>query len=475
MLRRALLPCLLAVSLSCAGPDTDAPEDRGREASPGLNVVLIVMDTARLELLSVYGFEEDTSPNLKALSDEGVLFSQAYSTSSWTVPAHGSLFTGLYSIGHGATQEHWRLEDYNVTLAEVLRDHNYDTFAIVENGMLAASQGFAQGFHSYQEIWRIKNKPISLNHSLDAFRLFVKNRKAKNPYFVFVNLIAPHSPYTSSKPFTNRFVTDVSLTVTSNRWRDYYLGNVVFSEDQMQHLKELYQAELYYTDHVVGKMREALEEAGDWDNTLFIVTSDHGEHFGEHGHVDHVFSLHQPLVRVPLIVHEARHFIGGKTDSRPVQLLDLFPTVLSIVGIESGKYAVHGQDLVDGAIAPDRPLYLEYHNPKQTFNALGKRAAEDYLKLEPYHRALRAVIQDDMKFIWSSDGQHEFYDLKNDPNEMVELSSLDAFRARREELHALLNDFVNTYHGDGLPTDPITSEIADDETREALRALGYIE
>lgn len=456
------------------------PVDRETQSAskppgPRPNVVLIVMDTVRADLLSCYGYEPDTSPNLRALRDEGVLFTRAHSTSSWTTPGHGSLFTGLYSIAHGATQERWRLEKDNVTLAEVLADQGYETIGIVENAMLSGKQGFSQGFNQYREIWRIKGKPKSPNHSLDVFREFVENYDGDSPYFIFVNLIAPHSPYNSSRGFMKRFITDASIKITDNQWRRYYSGKLKFTRPQLRHLRELYQAELLFTDHVVGLLRETLEKVGDWNNTLFIVTSDHGENFGEHGHVDHVFNLYEQTTRIPLLIHNGKEFGGGRVDERPVQLVDIFPTVLSLVGVDTADYPVHGLDLASNAIGANRPSYLEYYYPHQVFRALRKQTAEDDPRLAPYRRLLRAVIRDDVKLIWGSDGNHELYDLAADPGETRDLMTSPDFRVQRETLTELLETFVEGHGTTTYSGAPVLLDVADEETQEALRSLGYLE
>ncbi|GAI17193.1 unnamed protein product, partial [marine sediment metagenome] len=301
------------------------------------NVVLVVMDTVRCDRLSCYGYFRLTTPNLDKLLEESRQYTRAYSTSCWTIPAHASLFTGLYSMTHKATQENVVLDENLITLAEILQDHNYSTVAITENPTLNKERNFDQGFDRFYETWKIKGGEKEadrdgVNPAIACFNEAVSNPR---PFFIFVNLIEPHSPYDSSGNMKETFLTDTSIPLTKNMFVSYYLGWKSFTPAELNHLNELYDAELLYVDHLIGQMIKILKKSKLWDETIFIVTSDHGENIGDHGHMDHIFSLHETLIKIPLIIRYPKNFSPGTRDDRSVQLVDIFPTLLNLLDIKS--------------------------------------------------------------------------------------------------------------------------------------------
>ena len=446
------------------------------------NVVIIVMDTARQDRLSCYGYERDTSPRLRELAKTSTVFGNAYSTSSWTSPAHASLFTGLYPIAHGVTQEHWRMSDGLVTLAEVLTQQGYETVGIVENPILSDRNGFDQGFSVYYSTWRIDSALDKLpsrgptetgNTAADLFLQTVR-RSRKSPFFIFVNLIEPHSPYDSSEQFENEFVTDRDISLVENMWREHYLGRRVLTEAEIRHLSELYDAELLYTDYLVGIMMDGLKASGCWDNTLFIVTSDHGENIGDHGHMDHVFSLYETLIRVPLIVRYPGGFGSASADGRPVQLTDIFPTVLEAAGVDRRAFPSEGLSLLSDRVPSDRAIFTEYYWPAQVLSCFDEADRSDPA-LQPYKRRLRSVISGGTKLIWASDGRNEMYDLADDPDELVNVWGGQGDSTATRGIESKLAEAVSRFGADREVTpEDVPTDGVDEATREALRSLGYL-
>jgi len=224
------------------------------------NIVLIVMDTVRQDHLSSYGYKRETSPRLSELAEQSRTFYNAYSTSSWTSSAHASLFSGLYPITHGTTQENWVLPDSVVTLAEVLSEAGYQTFGVVENPILGKHAGFDQGFKRYIEAYRDIETDDDENQALLLLKKCLQERRKDIPFFLFVNFIAPHNPYDSSCQFRNRFVTDSTIGGSGNRWKDYYLGRKFFSPPEIENLRQRYDAEILYVDFLIGKIVVSYKE-----------------------------------------------------------------------------------------------------------------------------------------------------------------------------------------------------------------------
>ena len=365
------------------------------------HVVVIVMDTVRQDHLSCYGYDRPTTPNLDALAKKSRLYLNAYSTSGWTPPSHASLFTGQFAITHETTQERPILQLSRQTMAEILVDNGYHTVGISENPMLMKSRGFAQGFAQYHETWLLPE--AEENHAVSLVRQTLADRDPDQPLHLFLNFIAPHSPYDSSREYLTRFLTDTDLDLVNNQWPAFILGEVEFSEGELQHLRDLYDAEILYTDHLVGQVIDALKAGGLWEDTVFIVTSDHGENFGDHDLVDHVFSLHQTTTRIPLIVHHPETYEPGSREEAPVQLTDILPTVLGLAGIDATPYPIQGVDLTTLDSSRPRAIFTEYYYPRQALQLF----TEEQLKnprLEPYKRRLASVILADYKYIWEAMG-----------------------------------------------------------------------
>lgn len=453
-----------------------------RAARP--NAVIIVMDTTRQDRLSCYGYARETSPRLRELADESTVFDRAYSTSSWTNPAHASLFTGLYPVAHRVTQEHWKMSEDVVTLAEVLSQQGYKTVGIVENSMLSDKHGFDQGFSIYHMTWRIqkvlnklpfKRQSETGNTATDLFLKSLRGMVPERPFFIFVNLIAPHQPYDSSKQFMHEFVTDRDMDLVENMWSEYYLGQKEFTPAELRHLNELYDAELLFTDHLVGKMMDGLRSLGHWDDTVFIVTSDHGENIGDHGHMDHVFSLYETTVKIPLIIHDPPRFPQGSVDHRPVTLADIFPTVLDAAGVESGRYPCQGLSLLSEQLPEDRAILSEYYWPVQ---ALGRYGAEDRAshRLNAHKRRIRSLTVGSTKLVWGGDGEHELFDLDEDPDELANMLDREGSAHALQVMEQRLAEVVSGLEaGRTVGPEDVRPEALDEATLEALRSLGYLQ
>ena len=456
------------------GPDASANEPSGTRDTPW-SIVVIVMDTARQDRLSCYGHDRETSPRLTRLAESATIYLNAYSTSSWTGPGHASLFTGLHSVVHGVTQEDWNMDEDLVTFAEILAERGYRTVGVVENPMLVSDRGYAQGFSEYYESWRTAAKRSS-GQAVEDFRRTLDGGAPGQPFLIFVNLIAPHSPYSSSRQFRNTFVTRPDLEADNSMWREYYTGRRSFSADEIRHLNELYDAEILYTDYLVGEMIDELVARDLWDDTVFIVTSDHGENIGDHAHMDHVFTLFETTTKIPLIVHQPELFPPGTTKDVPVQLTDIFPTVLELAGIDVLDFPSHGYSLLGTAVPEDREIFTEYYYPEQILSCYGRKEYRQSPLLTRYLRRMRSLISGDMKFVWGSDGKHELYDLARDPAELTNLIDSGAHVELRRDMENRLTDwFQNLEQDRGSEPQGDDSENLDEATKEALRSLGYLE
>jgi len=465
---RCLLP-LLFILLTFTACDSPVPKS-------SINVVIIVMDAARRDRFSCYGYERETSPNLTKLTAKSTTYTRAYSPGGWTPPAHASLFTGLFPIAHRCTQENWRLGGHLTTLAEMFKAEGYETIGIVENPMLNTRLNFNQGFLRYHETWRFPKE--GENRAFSLFKESLVKGRAKKPFFMFINLIEPHSPYNSSEQFYYQFVSDRSVMIERNMWQELFMGEKTFTEKEIRHLNELYDAEILYVDWIVGKMIQELQTRDLWEETVFIVTSDHGENIGDHGMMDHVFSLHESIIRIPLIIHYAKLFPPGIRYDYPVQLTDIFPTLLEIIGADAKRYPSQGRSLIGRRDGDEAPVFAEYYYPKQVLEGLQKKGLIKHdgkkIPLDKYKRRIKALIKEDMKLIWASDGNHELYDLLRDPGEKVNLIGRQEYSKSAGDLLDLLNSVVKKYDLKMQDAPPVKEEELDEATRQRLKSLGYV-
>ncbi len=460
----------------------------GEPREPGANVVLVVIDTLRADRVSSYGYRRPTTPRLDALAARGVRFANASSTSSWTLPAHASIFTGRFPIEHGATQEHTQLDDRADTLAEILRAHGYATLGVSGNGVVSPASGLARGFESFVETWRNpKAHPTPEQHpNLLAVRDFIAGLQPDEPFFVFVNYVEVHAPYQPPEPYRSRFLDPgrpqwLVSSALQRKTAEHYLETASTSPAEFDVLSDLYDGEVAYADALVGALVDELEASNRLANTLLIVTSDHGENIGDHGHFRHVFSLYNSTVKVPLIVLLPDGESAGQTRWESVSLVDLFPTILHELGIE--PRGDRGRNILSDRETDAAPSFAEYYFPLQALGLFEQSARERHRDALAAHlRRLRSVEWNDWRLIWSSDGQHELYDLKKDPGERRNLFRDSASATRLQPLSDLLDEYVA--HGGGRRPLPQASDSGldsigafgqpDEETARHLRELGYL-
>lgn len=299
---------------------------------PRPNVILIVIDTLRASHLSCYGYERNTSPFLDSLARQSVQYEHAISTAPWTSPAMASLFSSFYPTAHGVTthvQENKTkvrsavLSEQLTTLAEVLKDNGYRTVGLTANAWVADYLGFAQGFDTF--VTRDYARADLVNR--DFFKLVrAVDRDGQTPLMLYLHYMEPHTPYAPPPDYI-------------------YEGSVDEYEYASEHLANLnlYDGEIRFVDAQIRKLFDFLEKEGILDDAVVIVTSDHGEQFGEHGHGSHGYTVHNVEVHVPLLI-KADGLTATKI-ATTVSLVDVYPTLLEILGIPL-DHPVQGVSLI---------------------------------------------------------------------------------------------------------------------------------
>jgi arylsulfatase A-like enzyme len=486
----------VTLALSTTGEQTvretgEPPAPRAGAPKPP-NVVLITMDTVRADHLSLYGYERDTSPRLRELATQATLYTRAVASGDMTLTTHGSLFTGLYGRQHGAHRSETiptgrPLAAKFVTAAEILTAAGYWTGAVVANtAYLSNAFGFDQGFQYYDVrspvLLLSKSPPWSPRRWLHGLcakfaplpSVERKYRDARDinaaivplldrfaergaPFFLFVNYMDAHLPLIPPPPF-DALWPGKDGTFTTDRYyeilRSVIRGDGALPDDVREHLLSQYDGAIAYVDSEIGVLIGELERRGLWENTLFIVTSDHGEAFGENSLLNHGVSVYQDQVAVPLLVRYPG-MPGGLRATELASSVDVLPTILDVTGIPLPR-AVPGRSLRDIAGAGERLVAAE------SFPFL--------FEVNPaFRRIERAVFAGPHKLIASTTGKHELYDLSRDASETEDLYEPgDSLAADLEaRLTAWLDAMVT--EADSSADVPL-----DAATRDRLRALGYI-
>jgi len=342
--RRALL--LLAALGLAACP---APASRSGKAAAGarsagagnrLNVLLVTIDTLRADHLGAYGYARATSPKIDALVSRGVLFEQAYTYWPKTRGSFVALLTGRLAAQSGYGKSHPRLLDFNATLASVLHDAGYDTTAVVDNPNVAASLGYSKGFVRYRETWEEAALASEVDRSRAITRDAVSYLRAASkdhPFLLWLHYVNPHAPYEPPAPFDAAFLdaeaTRGPLLQAVNGFHGGVPKQWAKGERSLGFYVSQYDGEIAAVDAEVGQVLEALEHSAVRDQTLVLLTSDHGESLGEHGYFfDHGENLFDPSLRIPLVM-AGPGIERGRRSSELASTLDLVPTVLDAVKV----------------------------------------------------------------------------------------------------------------------------------------------
>ncbi len=291
--------------------------------------ILVLIDTLRADRLGCYGWERAHTPHLDRLAERGVRFDQVTSPAPWTLPSLASIFSSLYVSEHGIWINE-SLPEQAVTLASVLRDASYLTAAFTEGGYAGTSHGLSAGFGLYQ------TGPRDVEQTFERAREWLAS--VRGSYFLVVHTYQPHVPYKAPERWTERLVRPYDGPLERVfKDPDHPWGvrgpDEPIPEDDLRYIQDHYDAEIAYTDEALGAFLAWLEERGLDRNLVLLVTSDHGEEFGEHGHFGHGWSLYEEQLRVPLIVHAPGHFEGGLVARHRVHSLDVAPTFVELAGL----------------------------------------------------------------------------------------------------------------------------------------------
>jgi arylsulfatase A-like enzyme len=372
----------LALVVGCDLVETHPAPDSRRP-----NVLLVSIDTLRADHLGSYGYARETSPRLDALARESTRYANALAPSPWTLPSHAAMLTGRHPYAIGMLDRSATIPEDVPIVAERFAQAGYRCAGFVDEtsrGWIGGERGFARGFESYRHL-----PEESGDHRYDAARTadavieWLEDHSGDSPFFVFAHTKSVHAlhandgtagdlayPYSKPRAYLERFASDEDLAVS---WRDARLGRGVgylrgfnerlaigharaedLSDDRLRILKSLYDSGIYYVDEQIGRILDTLEKLGHAEDTIVVVTADHGEAFLEHRLFLHK-ELYDELLHVPLIVH-----VPGEAPSvvdERATLMDVVPLLLAKAGIEAAPIAAE----------PDREEHFAFYRDRDGY------------------------------------------------------------------------------------------------------------
>lgn len=456
---------LLLAAVAFASACGRKPDLTGRYR--GKNLVLIVIDTLRADRLGCYGYSRPTTPRIDEWSRESLLFTVANVSMGITFPSHTTILTGLYPQSTGILLNWGRVADAQITLAEVLSDAGYRTCAVVSTAVLQSSTNLGQGFEEYRENFQSGDwDPDSPDHyarrkgkAADALRMageFVERNRAE-PFFLFVNLFDVHFPYLDYEEYQGSFSGETFRETLAEMYSPEAWEKILANPRWLKRING-YDEALAYTDAEIGKFLDRLRVLGLEDDTLVVITSDHGEElFGHCDYGGHGMYLYDGVTRVPLLIRLPDRALRGSFDFS-VASVDILPSLLGFLGVRPPEKLDGGSFI---------PLLRESGQERQYSFALRILENIDRERLPPQYM----VRSRDRKLIHSEDSETEFYFLDRDPleksNQYLRLSTRERERARA--MKARGEDWYQALRLDDHPR-----EGPDPETARDLRALGYL-
>ena len=428
----------------------------GCQSHPPKNLLWIVVDALRYDYLSCYGQKGISTPAIDSLAEKGALFSRAYCSYPATLPSITSMFTSTYPIYHGIKTNAQVLPDSLLTIAEILRGRGYQTAAVVSNPVLKKTTNIGKGFEFYddqlpqKEINRDMRERDANLTAQAAIQWLVRNGK-KEKFFLFVHFQDTHGPYYPHPELMNLLPknrTGIQLEIGGKDQQD-----MIPSYQALENRKDVdyylsnYAGEVIYTDRQIQRLLAALQEIGAEEETAVIFTADHGEALGEHHlYFEHGDFLHEPQIRVPLIIK-----IPGASPikiPRIVKHIDLGPTVLDLFGLKKPEQ-FQGKSLLP---------FIDSKSQGWEDLAFSQVAKDTNL----------ALVDGPMKLVHFR-GQKMLYDLRQDPGERENI-----YTKRPKQTTRRLEKKMELYRNYAPKTPIVPKPLVDKKTTETLKTLGYI-
>lgn len=436
-----------------------------RRAAGHPSVILISIDTLRADRLGVMGNQRKLTPHLDKLGSEGAVFLQATSTSPWTLPSHGSVFTSMLPFDHHGRWYISPLRPQLSMLAERFRDAGYRTAAFTGGGWLDGDRGFYQGFEIFEKHnEQVENGPRELLWAADRWL----NGLDASPYFVFVHTYEPHTPYLVDEFAAPGVPTRFGRAFTGEDLRRVRSGEWELTLEEQEFVADLYDGDVANADREIGAFLTHVEESRGLEDTIIVLFSDHGEDLWDHEPIrspDHGHSLYEELLHVPLVFWSPGRVKPGTRVSTPVSLIDVAPTLLALAGLPSDLQH-QGLDLVDTLVTGREPLSRPVFAESVEYgpDRFSARSGDLKVILTPYPGRVHLDVALAVETL-------EIFDLAVDPSEQRNIAPTSENQAA-ELVSILTRRAMNKLR---------LQEVEQQEPRlkqeeiEQLRALGYIQ
>lgn len=472
-----VLICCIALLVGCGGK-TKPLEMRTSYKNRELNILLITVDTLRADHVGCYGYMRDTTPHIDRLAQEGVRFANAITTMPTTLPAHCSIMTSKYPREHRVLKNGHVLHESFQTLAEILRDHGYKTAAFVGASVLDKAFGLNQGFDTYDDS-NDECDDASLPEEKDVvhgnddaegsgkFQLIAEQVNQKvfdwlghnqsSKFFLWVHYFDPHSPYNPPSGYENLFPAD-------RGYQEWLKTKGVNPVDRNRlRMISLYDGEILYTDKQIGLLLDTLSGMGIMENTLIILTSDHGEGLWEHNWRGHGLYLYEEAVSVPLIIRFPALLYSNLTVHSQVGSIDIFPTIMDITDMTT-RESLSGHSLMPYILNNDRQRERYFFIERRHYDE--DQTSEDMKTLTSGEKY--ALRTNGCKFIYATKQDNEFYDLSRDPEE---LDNIVHKGKQADNFYKLLMEIKKGFEEKSIHLAPLKT--LDDGVLERLKSLGY--
>ncbi|WP_086215952.1 sulfatase [Halorubrum sp. SD683] len=500
------------------------------------NILFLVTDALRIDHCSTYGYERETTPAMTRLAEEGVRYNNAFAPSIWTPTVHGAIFTGKYPSHTGIYANSLRIPDELETLSEALKGQGYRTFAASAGAHIRKSRGYARGVDEYVETRRInpdlgfaqkvlsdrsfaKQVGLSLTrgpddktwYKYDRLKRFIDDAADDGePFFGFINAKTAHQPFNPPRPYKQMFTEGLerprweflerTIEALGGKAQDHpgydieklrgvshsggdgvFVGDVEMTDEEWAVIKAWYDGAVRYVDDRISDLMDFLESRGVYEDTMVVVTADHGDNFGDHGGLtSHIFSLYDSLLHVPLVIKPPRSDNGsevqpaetapnGQEINNQVSLVDLYPTFLETAGGPVPNYR-----LTESLLGFEDRSYHDYTFAEYAgFDGPIKRLRRKYpdFDAEQFARPLQSVRSDEHKLIVTGspeeECERELYAWRDDPDEERDLLGEQPEVA--DELLAVLRETLDPLDNPGEFEVP-----EDGGLEEQLKDLGYL-
>ncbi|MDO8587878.1 MAG: sulfatase [Armatimonadota bacterium] len=402
------------------------------------HVIVCLIDAAGAGHMSCYGYHRKTTPNIDALAADGIIFRRCFTPGDFTMVGCGSFHTGRYAEGHGAYYLERRLKDDDLTFAETMRRAGYVAGGFSANTYANSYMGFHVGFDHFDDMKEgLKGSRQRGTDEMyeceqrchERFNAWME-QAAGQSVFAYVHFQPPHGDYEAPMSFRYRWANPAHWipNTSADALEAWEQGKAPFTQQDVDYVRDLYDENMFYADYNVGLVIRKLKDLGVWDDALFIALSDHGEAFMEHGFTLHNTTLYDEMIHVPLILKRPKGMdFECKDIDALVELIDIYPTVAEMIGVELPNGTVDGKSFL--------PLLTGEADKIKDYTL--SRSAHNLTPILSVRTLKHKYIFNQMT------GTRELYDLESDPLEKSNI--MDGNSSLAAELHKLLEPALEYY------------------------------